>query len=87
MVGTSAILAVLLSRAADPAILAAANIAGEHAVRAAEFFRLVIICSVTLGLYYVGARLLLAETYREFAERMRTILPARIAGRVPSWLF
>jgi len=84
--GVSAIIAVLLTNAADPVILSIADVAGEHAGRAAEFLRLVLISSVTLGLYYVGARLLLAETYREFVERARVILPARIAGRVPSWL-
>ena len=84
--GISAIIAILLTGVADPAILRSADLAGEHAGRAAEFLRLVLISSVTLGLYYVGARLLLAGTYREFAERMRIILPAKIAGRVPSWL-
>jgi len=84
--GVGAILAVLLTSAVDPAILGIADIAGDHAGRAADFLRLVLISSVTLGLYYVGARMLLGETYREFAERTRTILPARIADRVPSWL-
>lgn len=84
--GVCAIVAGLLTNLAEPAILIVAVRAGEYSAQVVELYRLVMISSITLGLYYIAARVLLAKTYREFVARIRTVMPARIARRVPSWL-
>lgn len=61
-------------------------IAGVYAGRVGEFIRLVMIASITGALYAAGARLILRGTYGEFAQRMRQIMPVRLASRIPAWM-
>ncbi|HED53848.1 MAG TPA: hypothetical protein ENJ00_06570 [Phycisphaerales bacterium] len=84
--GTGALLAIWFTRLVDPQLVQLADFAGEQSARAVEFERFVLIGSFTLLWYWVGSRMLLRRSYREFAARVRTILPARIAKQIPDWL-
>lgn len=86
VVASGAALALWLTDAIDPAVVRLAAHAGEHAARASELVRLVVVASLTGLWYWVGARLLLKRTYAEFAQRVRQILPDRLSDRVPGWL-
>jgi len=55
---------------------------GEPLALSAE---IAIIVSLGSALYWLLARLLLRDTYARFGARVRTMLPGRVASRVPSW--
>ena len=84
--GAGALLGIWVAQILDPHLALLAEAAGKYAQRAIEFQRLVIIGSITMLWYWAGSRLILRKTYREFDARVRTILPAKIAKRVPHWV-
>ncbi len=84
--GSGALLAIWLTHLVDPQLTMLASHAGEHAGRMAEFLRFFVIGTISSVWYWAGARLVLRGTYGEFAQRMRTVLPARMSMRIPGWM-
>ncbi len=83
-----------IASAINPAIIACVAIlpawwlgsmVGAPGDRLALAGQIAITLAMGSALYWLLARLLLRATYARFASRVRTMLPARIATRVPSW--
>lgn len=85
--GGAAIAALLLTEAAAPLIESVSSLADSQAFRLEQILELVLIASVTMLLYWVGAKTLLKSTYEEFSARIKPVLPARVLKLVPSWVF
>lgn len=85
--GASALAALLLVDAAEPIVGSVASLAGEQSYRAEQLLELILIASVTMLLYWVGAKTVLRSTFEEFAARIKPVLPAGVLKLVPSWVF
>ncbi len=84
--GSGALLAIWITGVLDPQLVQLGTHAGEHAGRAMEFLRFILIGMISSVWYLAGARFVLRGTYNEFAKRMRTVLPTRMSDRIPGWM-